>query len=1123
MKFPICFWKALVVICLLTISCTDKTTPKVLVFSKTEGFRHESISSGIDLIKELGVKNGYDVETTEDAKFFKQSNLKNFSAVVFLNTTGDIFDRSQEHEFRRYIQAGGGFVGIHAAADTEYDWPWYGELVGAYFSGHPNNPNVRQANVIKTDHNHKSTDHLPDTWPREDEWYNYKSINPGITSLLNLDESSYEGGTNGAEHPIAWYHDFDGGRSFYTGGGHTHESFKEDLFVNHLSEGIIWAMGEKNAVDYSMATVSPEENRFKKEVLDDTFNEPMELEILPDGRIVFIERRGGIKLYDEKKGSSEKIAEIEVYSGEEDGLMGIALDPNYAKNKWAYICYSDPKESHQNVSRFVFDPDAKQVLSDEKVLFTVATQRDECCHSAGSLEFDHLGNLWASFGDNTNPHQSNGHAPIDERSGRAPFDAQKSSANTQDLRGKILRIKPNDDGTYSIPDGNLFPKDGSQGRAEIYVMGCRNPFRFTIDSKNGNLYWGEVGPDANEDNSNRGPRGYDEVNQAKAPGFFGWPYFIGNNIPYNDFDFQRESAGDQFDPRKPFNNSPNNKGIRDLPPAQAAMVYYPYAKSSAFPYLGSGGRNAMAGFVYYEDEFKSNPNRWPKYYDQKLFMYDWMRGWIMAVSFDESGNYKSMEPFLPSLKWDNLMDVKMSKEGVLYTLEYGKGWFRENEDARLSRITFNPGNRSPSVDFKASITSGATPLKVEFDANGSQDEDGDELQYIWDFGDGKNGTGVLASHSYNAPGEYAAKLTVKDKKGLSASDQLRIIAGNTPPELSIELSGNQSFYFPGKTLEYQVLAQDKEDGKAIDDKIAVSINYLERGYDLTNIAQGHEALAKMLSGHEGLKLLEASDCQSCHKKDGTSVGPSYINIATKYANRKDAKDYLSSKIISGGGGVWGEVAMAAHPDMKPAEAQTIADYIMSLSSPGSEKAIPAKGTYSFKVPPGKEEGGKYVIIASYSDKGAENVPSLRSSKELVLRSSNMSATDFTEIDKSTKFTITPEMNPILKKDMDVVMLADQGTVMYDGIDLNSVSSLVIVCSAPKPYFGGGDLELYLDDLTGTPIGKITIVPTGSPGEVISSIIPLKNVTGKHKLIFRSISAQSSSGIGILTNVIFNPS
>lgn len=216
---------------------------RMLVFSKTKGFYHKSIPTGIAALQKLGTENGIQVDTTKDASLFTVDNLKKYQAIVFLSTTHDVLNDEQQAAMEKYIQGGGGFVGIHAAADTEYEWPWYNKLVGAYFKSHPNNPNVRNAVIDVIDKGHPATKGLPEKWERSDEWYNYKSINPDLKVLAKLDETSYEGGENGDNHPIAWYHEYDGGRAFYTGGGHTDESFEEPLFLQHLLGGIRYAMG----------------------------------------------------------------------------------------------------------------------------------------------------------------------------------------------------------------------------------------------------------------------------------------------------------------------------------------------------------------------------------------------------------------------------------------------------------------------------------------------------------------------------------------------------------------------------------------------------------------------------------------------------------------------------------------------------------------------------------------------------------------------------------------------------------------------------------------------------------------------------------------------------------------
>ena len=190
--------------------------PRILVFSKTAGFRHESIGAGKAAIIKLGQEHGFLVDTTENPAYFTEDSLKKYKAVVFMSTTGNILNAPQQIAFERYIQAGGGYAGVHAAADTEYDWAWYGKLVGGYFLSHPK---TQEAVVNVTDRTNAASSHLPEKWKRTDEWYNYKTLNPDVKVLASMDESSYEGGKNGTNHPIAWYHQYDGGRAFYTGTG----------------------------------------------------------------------------------------------------------------------------------------------------------------------------------------------------------------------------------------------------------------------------------------------------------------------------------------------------------------------------------------------------------------------------------------------------------------------------------------------------------------------------------------------------------------------------------------------------------------------------------------------------------------------------------------------------------------------------------------------------------------------------------------------------------------------------------------------------------------------------------------------------------------------------------------
>ncbi len=1069
LKNKLIYFSTVILFALLFQGCNNAPPRenKVMVFSKTSGYRHQSIEVGIEAIKELGKTDGYEVVATENADDFGETNLAQFNTVIFLNTTMDVLNANQEAAFERYIQAGGGYVGIHAAADTEYHWKWYNNLVGAYFSGHPNNPNVREAKIDVLDKTHLATKMLEDTWVREDEWYNYKSINPDINVLMKLDESSYEGGTNGDNHPIAWYHEYDGGRAFYTGLGHTEASYKDPLFLAHLAGGIQYALGDKKAPDYSKAHTYPvpEENRFTKVVLATNLNEPTEMTVMDDGKVIFIERRGKVKMYFPEEDTIKVIGDIDVHTKYEDGLMGLALDPNHNENNWIYLYYSPSGEQPiQHLSRFEL-VDNKINMESEIVVLEVPVQRLQCCHTGGSIEFGPDGNLFLSTGDDTNPFNSNGFGPIDERPDREPWDAQRSSGNTNDLRGKILRITPQVDGTYTIPDGNLFPKDDPKSRPEIYVMGCRNPYRISIDQKTGFLYWGDVGPDAGENNDERGPRGHDEVNQARKAGFFGWPYFVGDNKAYKDFDFATSTSGDLFNASKPMNRSVNNTGRNELPPAQPAFIFYPYADSPDFPIVGKGGRNAMAGPVFYKEDFATASNKFPDYFDKKLFIYDWIRNWIMIVKMDENGDFQDIHPFMPNTEFSNLMDIEFGKDGSLYAVEYGLKWFKQNEDARLFRIDYNGGNRPPKVDLLADKKVGASPLTVNFQSE-AIDYDNDELKYSWSFGDklSSDETSEKASFTYQQPGVYHPMVKVIDAAGNESTSTFEVLVGNEPPSVEIEIDGNQTFFQDNRSLNYKVVVKDLEDGNLADgaieeNEVYVTVDYLEQGYDKTLIEQGHKSESGFSKFMAGKRLIDASDCKSCHQKNEKSIGPSYVDIATKYG--ENDKVYLAEKVIKGGGGVWGEQAMAAHPQFSQAESEKMIDYILSINDEKINKGLPVSDKYILKDhQAAKEKNGTYFLKASYTDKGGDKVGALTGEKTIILRSPEVLGKNY----DSHEGTITFE---IPDTDIEVEVFNPDSYIAFENIDMTDVKSITLMVGKNE-QLKGGNIELRI----GSPEGEL---------------------------------------------------
>ena len=1131
----------------LFISCSNERPddPKILIFSKTAGFQHQSIPAGIQAIQQLGIENGFEVDTTTNANMFTEDSLKQYSAVIFLSTTGDVLNHYQEADFERYIQSGGGYVGIHAAADTEYHWGWYGKMVGGYFSDHPGindpHPNVQEGILVVEDITHSSTKFLPEQWTRTDEWYSYKNFNEDVNVLLSLDEESYQGGADMGHHPIAWYHDYDGGRVFYTGLGHTSESFTEDLYLQHLLAGIQYAIGDNEILDYDEANTErvPAENRFTKTPLvQGEFYEPTEMTILPNLDILITQRRGEILLFSHEDSSVSTAAELDVYHqtgaegvNAEEGVLGIQADPNFEENNHVFIFYSPADTSVNRLSRFVFDG-AELDMESETTVLEFYSQRDICCHTGGSIAFDGDGLLYVSTGDNSTPFNqpnsqyiNNGFAPLDQRDGFKQYDAMRSSGNPNDLRGKILRIRVNDDGSYDIPEGNLYPERQEGTRPEIYVQGNRNPYRISVDKKTNYLYWGEVGPDASNDSlQTRGPRGYDEVNQAREAGNFGWPMFVGDNYPYKRFNYATGESGEAFDPENPVNESPNNTGIEELPPAQPAFIWYPYGESPDFPSVGTGGRNAMAGPVYYTDMYPEE-TRLPNYYDGKLFIYEWVRNWIKVVTMEPNGDFSKMEPFMASTELNALIDLEIGPDGRLYMLEYGSGWFQQNQDAGLSRIDFNAGNRPPVVrEVIVDKTSGTLPLTVQISTDASDPED-TELTYIWDFGNGQTAetSEPQTEVTFEEIGEYSISVEVRDPHGLSGKGQpVSVYAGNAAPLVDIEIEGNSTFYFPDTPVSYSVSVNDPDDPTASEDlsSLYVTADYVE-GSDMVQASQGHQVMANVNTART---MIETLNCQACHGINAESIGPSYTAVAEFYEDSSDVTSYLVNKIINGGSGVWGETVMPGHVNLSEEDAEMIVEWIQSLNDEqtNGNGSLPAEGTIDPTLGNQATPYGLLILSASFTDQGGSNVKPLTGNTSVYLRNNTMSFEQASNLQDYTTMTFSGNF---------LMMVPEtRGSFSLNDIDLTGIGSVTITTATMQPLTYEHQFELRLDSPDGEIIGESFYRPgegfsQGEEGPTLQNLTlelsPVAN-GNNHDLYIVSYPPEGArTGTLILSNIQFN--
>lgn len=749
---------------------------RVLLFTKTASFRHDSIPDAIAMLTSLPANEAIAVEATEDAGAFTDDNLARFDVVLWVNTTGDVLNAEQQSAMERFIRAGRGFVGVHSAADTEYDWPWYGQLLGAYFVNHPLLP--IEVEVTTEDAGHRSTEHLPPTFLFTDEIYNFDR-NPRLDHqiLLTVDEEGFifpntDGGPSmGDDHPIAWHKHFEGGRSWYTNLGHQKETWSDPTFRQHLLEGIRWA-----------ADVS----RWSRIVVSPTPKNPLALDVAPDGRVFYVERAGELRIWDPSTGRDRLAGELDVSNIGENGLLGLALAPDFATSGTIYLYYSAPDPDgtepytadsigENRLARFRIAGDGTLDFASEEILLRVPSARVQ--HEGGDLEFAPDGTLFLSLGDNTDPFGDAGlYSPRDKRPGRTVYDADRTAGNPHDLRGSILRLRP--DGTPAA--GNLYASDGSDGRPEIFVKGTRNPFRIAIDPSTGRLFWGDVGPDAPIDGA-QGPRGYDEINFADSPGSYGWPFCIGDNAPYSDVDFETGEVGDAF----------SCDGFRP------ALLAYDYI---TVDYLALGrafratdekvtGRTAIAGVVYRPPG--RAPFSLPRELHGRLFMTEWTRDILASVEVSPSGELGAVERLIPWERFNQPIDLDVGPDGALYVLEFGSGFGGANSDAQLSRIEYSEtGALTPVAQIDASVSSSdAERVQISLSGRRSFAPNDAVAEWAWDLdGDGSpDATGPEITHTFEGRGIYTATLTVTSRSRRRSFPASRTVyVAIEPPKVAIE-------------------------------------------------------------------------------------------------------------------------------------------------------------------------------------------------------------------------------------------------------------------------------------------------------------------------------------------------
>jgi cytochrome c len=735
----------------LALPSAAQADSRVLVVTSTQD---ELTSAGVAAIKAAGESGGFSVTAPAPADLGAEfANLGQYNAVVFLATgpSSPLTDE-QRDAFESYFRNGGGFVGIGSAIETDPSWQFLTDVLGTRATG---KTDVQPGTVKVADRGHDASKNLPEYWTRTDAWYNFESNVRNRSHVLatvveRVDEiGSFEfqpwggrltgitGGTMGFDHPVAWCKDYRGGRSFYTSFGNTPEAFGNAELRSHLAGAIRWAAGESDPAYSDCGATVLSNYKQTKVGAQPNLSEPVGFDVLPDGRVIQTDRRGGVRLHTRVGDSTQTtlLAQIpDLYTASEDGLYGPAIDPNFEQNKWVYLYYSpavvedvklstgeivtqrtptanapntgaspevwDPWVGYFQLSRFKFveateDTPAHLDLDSEEQIMRVPVNRGACCHVAGDIDFDKHGNLWLVTGDDTpaGGGNSGGFGPFNDMLTTAGLlnaphvDARRSSLNTNDLRGKLLRIKVKDGpiseeeenkfgGAYTVPAGNLFPVGQEHTRPEIYAMGFRNPFRVQVD-ENDVAYVTDYSPDSQNPAVNRGPAGTGRVEIVRQPANYGWPVCYRTDLAYYRWNFNtsqplddppmkhdctRPDRGPDNDSRWNVEGGPSvEPGLVQTPPITNPDVWYSYTPENRannpigtpcsahydgnvpaeervcprlFPEFGTGGVGPHGAAKYRYDASDPDTTKLPPYFDGAVFFGEFTRDWLREIRLD---------------------------------------------------------------------------------------------------------------------------------------------------------------------------------------------------------------------------------------------------------------------------------------------------------------------------------------------------------------------------------------------------------------------------------------------------------------------------------------------------------
>ena len=931
---------------------------RVMVFTKSADGPNPATAAGVSAIKALGKQHRFVTQFTEDPTEFRADRLRQFNTVIFLNTSGDVLDAAQQAAFEDYFRSGGGFIGIGSAIETETDWQFLTDVIGTRAASRTD---VQAGTIKVADRGHDASKQLPEYWTRTDAWYNFTSNVRGqshvLATVVELADArgAFEhqpwggrltgitGGTMGFDHPVTWCKDYRGGRSFYTSLGNTPESYGETGLRAHLAGAIEWAAGLSDPVYSDCGATVLANYQQTKVSAPPNLNEPIGFDVLPDGRVIQTDRRGGIRLHDSATNSTTLLAQIPVYIVNEDGMYGPAIDRNFEQNKWVYVFYSpptvkdvklstgevvtqttpagaapntgaaytvwDPYVGYFQLSRFKFvdataGTPAHLDLGSEQEILRVPQNRGACCHVAGDIDFDKHNNLWLVTGDDTpaGGGNSGGFAPFNDMINAAGLfnaphgDARRGSQNTNDLRGKLLRItvKGGDiapieanrfGGAYTVPAGNLYAPGTEKTRPEVYAMGFRNPFRVQVD-ENDVAYITDYSPDSNTPAVNRGPAGTGRMMVVRKPANYGWPLCYRTDLAYYRWNFNTSQPLDDPATKHECNNpdrGPQNTsrwnlgggpsvepGLEYGPPITNPEMWYSFTPENQannpigtpcsayydgtlpveqrvcprlFPELGTGGVGPHGAAKYKFDPDNPDTTKFPPYYDGAIFFGEFTRDTMREIRLDSQGRVFKLNQLLncggvgsgQPFECDNPMDMQFDEDGHFYLLTYGDGFFAINNDAGMYRWDYVKGQRAPRVSLSASPTDGQPPLTVTFSSEGTFDPDpGDSIRYEWDFdGNGTvDSTAPNPTHVYTTRGVFTARLTVYDSSGQSASLNTTITVGNTSPTVNVTVPVEGGLFAFGQSIPFAVTVNDPEDG-------AIDCSRVEVTFVLAHDSHGH--------------------------------------------------------------------------------------------------------------------------------------------------------------------------------------------------------------------------------------------------------------------------------------------